>query len=92
MEHENIVKVIKDTLNEFFSTKFEETNLSARHYDFTSKDYDFSFPSTIAHGVNEQSLRKKVLSYLTRSKHLVEKNEHYLFDDTGKIYLNSSNG
>ena len=88
MEYKTVIQVIKDTLSDFFSTNFEEAELSDRHYDFSSKDYDFSFPSTMATGATEQTLRKKVKRFLTRNTTLIEKNTHYLFDATGEIRKN----
>lgn len=85
MEQQSIIKTIIKSLDNYYSTSFKETQLSPRHYDFTSVDYDFSFPSNIASGLTEQSLQSKVENFLKRNSTVITKNAHYLFDEFGTI-------
>ena len=85
MEQQAIIKTIIKTLDNYYSTSFKEAQLTPRHYDFTSTDYNFSFPSNIGSGLTEQSLQKKVERFLKRGATVIAKNAHYLFDESGDI-------
>lgn len=88
MEDKDIVRAIKEVLDVVYSINFEEANLSRRHYDFSSQDYDFSFPTTLAASASEQSLKKLVENYLEHNSNVIVKNNHYIFNEVGEIRKN----
>ncbi|KAA1163480.1 hypothetical protein EU508_04660 [Pseudoalteromonas fuliginea] len=85
MEQAAVIEIIIKTLDRFFASSFKEAQLSTRHYDFTSQHYDFSFPSTIASGLTEQRLQNRVENFLKHHSAVIDKNNHYLFDESGNI-------
>lgn len=70
-----------------FEQSFIQSDLSPRHYSFSSQDFDFSFPVGLRDAESENSLRDKITRWLNRSSEEIKVNGHYLFDSTGNMYL-----
>lgn len=88
MEDKDVIRIIKEVLDVVYSINFVEANLSRRHYDFSSQDYDFSFPLTVAASTSELSLKKLIENYLEHNSSVIVKNNHYTFNESGAIQEN----
>jgi hypothetical protein len=78
---------IMELLDVQFEQKFVESNLSARHYSFTSPDYDFSFSVSLVRNVSETQLTNRINRCIKQAKEVSKSNAHFQFDESCRLYL-----
>jgi|GEM_PF-6879046 len=86
MNVDEIYLKLTQHLTEKFDSQFEankEHHNAARHFYLTSKEIDFSFPTTFVEEASMQSLLKKVDRWLANNLSNIEENNHYVFDASG---------
>ncbi|PUZ92984.1 hypothetical protein DC365_22085 [Vibrio vulnificus] len=87
MELSEIKVKIIELLGTQFDQKFEESNLSARHYSFTSPDYDFSFSISLVKDVSESQLTNRINRCIKKASEVLKPNTHFQFDENGGLYI-----
>lgn len=70
-----------------FEQDFEESKLSARHYSFSSVDYDFSFSVSLFNNVSEVLLTSRVNRCIKQAKEISEPNIHFQFDENCGLHI-----
>ncbi len=87
MELSKIKAKIIELLEEQFDQKFTESNLSARHYTFTSTDYDFSFSVSLVRNATESQLTNRVNRCIKKASDVLKPNTHFQFDENCGLYI-----
>ncbi len=87
MELSEIKTKIISLLDVQFEQKFEELDLSARHYSFTSSDYDFSFSVSLVTNVSEAQLINRISRCIKQAKELSKPNTHFQFDENCGLHI-----
>ncbi|HFQ4970619.1 TPA: hypothetical protein ACGUUK_004409 [Vibrio vulnificus] len=87
MELSEIKAKIIELLGAQFEQKFEESNLSARHYSFTSPDYDFSFSISLVKDVSESQLTNRINLCIKKAHEVSKPNTHFQFDENCGLYI-----
>jgi hypothetical protein len=86
MSNSQFSELICNELESIFDQKFKQSNLSERHYSFSSSEYDFSFSVALYSTDSAQSLVKKVNAWLGAAKDSIQPNNHYLFSENGEMW------
>jgi len=73
-------------LNNKFGQSFTTSDLSNRHYSFSSTEFDFSFPIALTNSGGESALNSKLTRWLDNASEKIESNGHYLFDVDGNVW------
>lgn len=87
MELSEIKAKIIELLDVQFEQKFEESDLSARHYSFTSADYDFSFSVSLVSDVSVTQLTNRINRCIKKANEVSKPNTHYQFDENCSLYI-----
>ncbi|MFH4832336.1 hypothetical protein [Vibrio diabolicus] len=87
MELSEINAKIIELLDAQLEQKFEESDLSARHYSFTSADYDFSFSVSLVRNVSETQLTNRINRCINQAKEVSKPNTHFQFDESCGLYI-----
>lgn len=87
MELSDVKVKIIELLDAQFEQKFEESNLSARHYSFTSADYDFSFSISLVSDISETQLTNRINRCIKKANEVSKPNTHYQFDENCGLYI-----
>ncbi len=87
MDLPEIKAKIIELLDVQFEQKFEESDLSSRHYSFTSSDYDFSFSVSLVRNVSETQLINRINRCINKAKELSKPNAHFKFDENCDLYI-----
>lgn len=87
MELSEVKAKIIELLDVQFEQKFEESYLSARHYSFTSADYDFSFSVSLVSDVSEAQLSNRINRCIKKANEVSKTKIHYQFDENCGLYI-----
>lgn len=87
MELSNVKLKIIELLDAQYNQQFSESNLSARHYSFTSIDYDFSFSIRLIKDVSESQLVSRISRCIKKANEELKPNTHFQFSEDGELYI-----